>query len=163
MRYNHFTMLPEKAFSPRAFGSMTLEGGGGGGGPSQAEIELEALKKQMKEREERDAQLAALKSPPGFQHLSPETIAYSQAFRPGYQEFGPSGQFQQPIYRSSYEGYVQPAAFYTPSYDVPSFYNPFANYSGLMQALGQQGTSGAKGEASKASGGTVQGIDALLK
>lgn len=34
MRHNHFSMLPERAFSPRAFGGMTLEGGrsGGGGG-----------------------------------------------------------------------------------------------------------------------------------
>lgn len=31
MRYNHFSMLPEQAFCPRAFGGMTLEGGGGGG------------------------------------------------------------------------------------------------------------------------------------
>jgi hypothetical protein len=32
MRHNHFSMLPERAFSPRAFGGMTLEGGGGGRG-----------------------------------------------------------------------------------------------------------------------------------
>jgi hypothetical protein len=40
MRHNHFSMLPEKAFSPRAFGGMTLEGGlfgGGGGGGGGAE------------------------------------------------------------------------------------------------------------------------------
>ena len=30
MRYDHFTMLPERAFQPIA-GRMTLEGGGGGG------------------------------------------------------------------------------------------------------------------------------------
>ena len=39
MRHNHFSMLPEKAFSPRAFGGMTLEGGrsgGGGGGGEEA-------------------------------------------------------------------------------------------------------------------------------
>ena len=35
MRYDHYSMLPEKAFQPRngRFG-MTLEGGGGGGQPS---------------------------------------------------------------------------------------------------------------------------------
>lgn len=39
MRYNHFSMLPERAFSPRAFGGMTLEGGrsGGGGGDQPQE------------------------------------------------------------------------------------------------------------------------------
>lgn len=33
MRYDHFSMLPERAFQPRngRFGGMTLEGGGGGG------------------------------------------------------------------------------------------------------------------------------------
>jgi hypothetical protein len=31
MRYDHFTMLPERAFQPIA-GRMTLEGGGGGKG-----------------------------------------------------------------------------------------------------------------------------------
>lgn len=30
MRYNHFTMLPERAFQKRPGGGMTLEGGGGG-------------------------------------------------------------------------------------------------------------------------------------
>ena len=37
MRHNHFSMLPDRAFQPRAFGGMTLEGGffgGGGGGGS---------------------------------------------------------------------------------------------------------------------------------
>ena len=35
MRYDHFSMLPEKAFQPRSGGkSMTLEGGGSGGGGS---------------------------------------------------------------------------------------------------------------------------------
>ena len=38
MRYNHFSMLPEQAFSPRVFGSMTLEGGGHGGGGSNEVI-----------------------------------------------------------------------------------------------------------------------------
>lgn len=39
MRYNHFSMLPEQAFSPRskvfAHGGMTREGGDGGGGSPQ--------------------------------------------------------------------------------------------------------------------------------
>jgi hypothetical protein len=39
MRYNHFSMLPEQAFSPRskvfAHGGMTREGGDGGGGQAQ--------------------------------------------------------------------------------------------------------------------------------
>lgn len=36
MRHDHFSMLPERAFSPRGgrFGGMTLEGGGKGGGSS---------------------------------------------------------------------------------------------------------------------------------
>lgn len=37
MRHNHFSMLPEQAFTPRAFGSMTLEGGGGGGGGGESQ------------------------------------------------------------------------------------------------------------------------------
>lgn len=32
MRYDHFSMLPERAFQKRPFGGMTLEGGGGSGG-----------------------------------------------------------------------------------------------------------------------------------
>ena len=32
MRYDHFSMLPERAFQKRPFGGMTLEGSGGGGG-----------------------------------------------------------------------------------------------------------------------------------
>ena len=38
MRYNHFSMLPERAFQPRGgfrAGGMTLEGGSGGGGSPQ--------------------------------------------------------------------------------------------------------------------------------
>ena len=38
MRYNHFSMLPERAFQPRGgfgYSKMTLEGGGGGGQPAQ--------------------------------------------------------------------------------------------------------------------------------
>ena len=31
MRYDHFSMLPDRAFQKRAVGGMTLEGGGGGG------------------------------------------------------------------------------------------------------------------------------------
>lgn len=38
MRYNHFSMLPDRAFQKRAFGGMTLEGGGGGGGPTQTNV-----------------------------------------------------------------------------------------------------------------------------
>ena len=35
MRYNHFSMLPERAFQPRGRYGMTLEGGSGGGGSPQ--------------------------------------------------------------------------------------------------------------------------------
>jgi hypothetical protein len=38
MKYDHFTMLPERAFQPRNGQSgMTLEGGGGGG-PTQSTV-----------------------------------------------------------------------------------------------------------------------------
>jgi hypothetical protein len=38
MKYDHFTMLPERAFQPRNGRSgMTLEGGGGGG-PTQSTV-----------------------------------------------------------------------------------------------------------------------------
>jgi hypothetical protein len=54
MRYDHFTMLPERAFQRRAFGGMTLEGGkgGGGGAPSPdpnigiAQLELAAISRE---------------------------------------------------------------------------------------------------------------------
>jgi hypothetical protein len=55
MRYDHFTMLPERAFQRRAFGGMTLEGGKGGGGaaaPSPdpnigiAQLELAAISRE---------------------------------------------------------------------------------------------------------------------
>lgn len=36
MRYDHFSMLPERAFQRRPFGGMTLEGGKGGGGGGSA-------------------------------------------------------------------------------------------------------------------------------
>jgi len=36
MRYNHFSMLPERAFQPRGRYGMTLEGGGDGGGGQPA-------------------------------------------------------------------------------------------------------------------------------
>ena len=35
MRYDHFSMLPERAFQPRGRYGMTLEGGSGGGGSPQ--------------------------------------------------------------------------------------------------------------------------------
>jgi hypothetical protein len=55
MRYDHFSMLPEQAFQPRAghFGGMTLEGkGGGGSAPApdpnigKAQLELAKLSKE---------------------------------------------------------------------------------------------------------------------
>ena len=52
MRYDHFHMLPEKAFQPRSgrFG-MTLEGGGGGNQPTQQVTnELPAYAKPYVER-----------------------------------------------------------------------------------------------------------------
>ena len=36
MRYDHFSMLPERAFQPRGRYGMTLEGGSGGGGGQPA-------------------------------------------------------------------------------------------------------------------------------
>ena len=40
MRYDHFSMLPERAFQPRGRYGMTLEGGssGGGGSPQPSQV-----------------------------------------------------------------------------------------------------------------------------
>jgi hypothetical protein len=38
MRYDHFSMLPERAFQKRPFGGMTLEGGGSGGGHTTSTV-----------------------------------------------------------------------------------------------------------------------------
>jgi hypothetical protein len=108
--------------------------------------------------------------PTGFQRVSAPDIKYTQAMRPGYQEFGPSGQFQQPIYRPSYSGYVQPTSFYAPTYDAGNFYNPFvmeAISNQLTQQVAPTAAPAQSGESSSAatgmaSGGGV-GIDALLK
>ena len=97
--------------------------------------------------------------PSGFKPVSEPDVEYTQANRPGYSEFGPSGQFQQPIYRSSYEGYVQPAAFYAPSYDMPAFYNPFA----VPVTAETPVAEGSAAPTAMASGGMAQGIDSLLK
>ena len=114
--------------------------------------------------------------PIGYQPIPYQDLSYTRAFRPGYREFGPSGQFQQPIYRSSYENYVQPAAFYSPGYDLGPFYNPFVMDAAMSQAA-QPVQAAAQAPASApaaSSGGTStgmayggpvrsQGIDALLK
>ena len=178
MRYNHFSMLPENAFKPRAFGGMTLEGGGGGGGGdggasriAELEAQLQKLEQEKKEREAKEA--ALLQRPEGYTPISAEQFAYSQANRPGYREFGPSGQFQQPIYQSSYEGYAAPPTFYSPGYSLGNLYNPFMDYllptydqimKGVDQVNANRG-AGAASEAGKAGGGAIQsqGIDALLK
>jgi hypothetical protein len=98
---------------------------------------------------------------PEFQRQQEFQKAYTEAFRPGYQEFGPSGQYYQPIYQSSYNRAISPPGFYSPGYDMPAFYNPFAP---PPTEATTEATAESSGEG-KASGGAIQsqGIDALLK
>ena len=146
-----------------------LFGGGSKGGSSQSalEKELEQLRLEKKEREEREA--ALLVRPEGYTPISAEQLSYSQAFRPGYKEFGPGGQFQQPIYQSSYEGYVAPTGgFYSPGYGIDNLYNPYATYIAqqAQQAAQQFGQGDTQASTTnKARGGAIesQGIDTLLK
>jgi hypothetical protein len=51
MRYDHFSMLPEQAFQPRAghFGGITLEGGKGGGSAPKPDPNIGIAQKQLAE------------------------------------------------------------------------------------------------------------------
>ncbi len=51
MRYDHYSMLPERAFQPRngRFGGMTLEGGKGGGGAPAADPNIGIAQRQLAE------------------------------------------------------------------------------------------------------------------
>lgn len=113
-------------------------------------------------------QASNVSSPSGFTPTSAEDQAYTAANRPGYQQFGPSGQFQQPIYRSSYSNYVQPTSYYSPGYSMPPVYNPFNAYqtpADKAMVTEVQSTTNNGGEVGKAAGGSLQssGIDTLLK
>lgn len=123
----------------------------------------DAIRIARLQREMQDYQAANVAVPSGFQPTPISDQAYTAANRPGYQEFGPSGQFQQPIYQSSYQNYVQPTSFYSPGYDVPALYNPFVMNTAPTQAT--QGEAPASTGEGMAYGGPVQsqGIDALLR
>jgi hypothetical protein len=144
-----------------------LFGGGKGGGSAARELTQEEKQKKLEE-EHAAKQNAPYTPPPGYVAIPAEQLAYSQAFRPGYREFGPSGQFQQPIYQSSYEGYAAPTGLYSPSYGIDNLYNPYATYIAqqAQQAAQQFGQGDTQtSTANKARGGAIesQGIDTLLK
>jgi len=47
MRHDHFSMLPDRAFQPRPFGGMTLEGGKGGGSAPSPDPNIGLAQKQL--------------------------------------------------------------------------------------------------------------------
>lgn len=84
---------------------------------------------------------------PEFLNRQDYNRAYTAAFRPGYQEFSPSGQYNQPIYQSSYSRYSAPPAQYRPTYNTAplslrssgSSFNPLMpSTSGAYGALGRK-------------------------
>ena len=130
--------------------------------------------------------VSALANSPEFQRTQDFQRAYTSTFRPGYQEFGPSGQYNQPIYLSSYTDYARSPGFIQPQYNTEMMtpqqlgygfgsFNPFA-YGGTNPFADQtappassSGTSGASGSSAStgaATGGRIKdddGITALLE
>lgn len=125
--------------------------------------------------------VSALANSPEFQRTQDFQRAYTSTFRPGYQEFGPSGQYNQPIYLSSYTNYARSPEFTQPLYNTTMMtpqdlgygfgsFNPFA-YGGTNPFAGEaaaQASSGTAGEGSVAAagGGSIKdddGITVLLE
>jgi len=124
--------------------------------------------------------VSALANSPEFQRTQDFQRAYTSTFRPGYQEFGPSGQYNQPIYLSSYTNYARSPGFTQPMYNTAMMtpqdlgygfgsFNPFA-YGGTNpfadNAAAQAGSNAAgEGSVAAAGGGRIKdddGITALL-
>lgn len=120
--------------------------------------------------------VSALANSPEFQRTQDFQRAYTSTFRPGYQEFGPSGQYNQPIYLSSYTDYARSPGFTQPMYNTAMMtpqdlgygfgsFNPFA-YGGTNPFAGDTAAPTSEGSPAAASGGRIKdddGITALLK
>lgn len=125
--------------------------------------------------------VSALANSPEFQRTQDFQRAYTSTFRPGYQEFGPSGQYNQPIYLSSYTDYARSPGFIQPQYNTEMMtpqdvgygfgsFNPFA-YGGTNPFAGDTAApvspSAPSGSSTAAArGGRIKdddGITALLK
>ena len=124
--------------------------------------------------------VSRLANSPEFQRSQDFQRAYTATFRPGYQEFGPSGQYNQPIYLSSYTNYARSPEFAQPLYNTTMMtpqqlgygfgsFNPFA-YGGVNEFASADtapaSSSTAGGSTAAARGGRIkndEGIAALLK
>ena len=97
MRYNHFSMLPERAFQPRGRYGMTLEGGDGGGSPQPTSTSTTTIPEYAKPYAERTLGKAEALTDAPYQTYGGERIAAStpeqQAARQGVAGMQLPGQF----------------------------------------------------------------------
>ena len=77
MRYDHFSMLPERAFQPRGRYGMTLEGGDGGGSPQPTSTSTTTIPEYAKPYAERTLGKAEALSDAPYQTYGGERIAAS--------------------------------------------------------------------------------------
>jgi hypothetical protein len=79
MRYDHFSMLPERAFQPRGRYGMTLEGGssGGGGSPQPSQVSQTTIPEYAKPYAERALGKAEALTEAPYQTYGGERIAAS--------------------------------------------------------------------------------------
>ena len=97
MRYNHFSMLPERAFQPRGRYGMTLEGGDGGGSPQPTSTSTTTIPEYAKPYAERALGKAEALTDAPYQTYGGERIAAStpeqQAARQAVAGMQAPGQF----------------------------------------------------------------------
>jgi hypothetical protein len=100
MRYDHFSMLPERAFQPRGRYGMTLEGGsdgGGGGSPQPSSVSQTTIPEYAKPYAERALGKAEALTDAKYQTYGGERIAAStpeqQAARQAVADMQLPGQF----------------------------------------------------------------------
>jgi hypothetical protein len=77
MRYDHFSMLPERAFQPRGRYGMTLEGGDGGGSPQPTSTSTTTIPEYAKPYAERTLGKAEALTDAPYQTYGGERIAAS--------------------------------------------------------------------------------------
>ncbi len=77
MRYNHFSMLPERAFQPRGRYGMTLEGGDGGGSPQPSSVSQTTIPEYAKPYAERALGKAEALTDAPYQTYGGQRIAAS--------------------------------------------------------------------------------------
>jgi hypothetical protein len=97
MRYDHFSMLPERAFQPRGRYGMTLEGGDSGGSPQPTSTSTTTIPEYAKPYAERTLGKAEALSDAPYQTYGGERIAAStpeqQAARQAVAGMQRPGQF----------------------------------------------------------------------